>query len=362
MNPQGVWQAWEEEVSRVLAGVGVWQRRALALFSLGVASAQHCGLARVAAVVPGLAAVPSTTRRFERLLANARLDVRAARSAVAATVLEQGRGQPLWLALDETHQGRTETGARLGMLALRLVYRERAIPLAWVCYRPGEAPAPFSTLIAELIAEVAALVPPRTQVVLMTDRGLAWPALVDQCRRVGWSFLLRVQGQTRVRPPDGQTQAIRDLAPRPGTRWRGSGCVFEDAGWRDGNVVAVWHRGHDQPWLLVTDLAPTWTRCAQYRHRMDEEASFRDDKSSGFDWDASRVRAPAHMDRLLLVLQLAACFVLAQGAFVLQHGLRLCLERQDRRTLSVFSLGLRWLDRARSHFVALCPQLRLPFP
>src|SRR5215218_968422 len=362
MNPQGVWQAWEEEVGRVLSMVGVWQRRALALFSLGVAAAQHCGLARAAAVVPGLATVPSTTRRFERLLANGRLDVRAARSAVAAAVLEQGRGQTLWLALDETHQGRTETGARLGMLALRLVYRERAIPLAWVCYRPGEAPASFSTLIDELIAEVAALVPPGTQVVLMTDRGLAWPALVDQGRRVGWSFLLRVQGQTRVRTSDGHTQAIRDLAPRPGLRWQGTGCAFEDAGWRAVNVVAVWRRGTEQPWLLVTDLAPTWTRCDQYRHRMDEEASFRDDKSSGFDWDASRVRDPAHMDRLLLVLQLAACFVLAQGTFVLQHGLRPCLERHDRRTLSVFSLGLRWLDRARSHFVSLFPHLHLAFP
>jgi hypothetical protein len=345
-----------------MSGLGVWQQRTLALFSLGVASAKHCGLARVAAVVPGLAAVPSTTRRFERLLANGRVDVRAARSAVAATVLEQGRGQTLWLALDETHQGRMETGARLGMLALRLVYRERAIPLAWVCYRPGEAPAPFSTLIDDLIAEVATLVPPGTRVVLMTDRGLSWPSLVDRCRRVGWSFLLRVQRQTRMQTPDGRTQAIGDLAPHPGTRWQGHGCVFKDAGWRDVQVVAVWRRDTDQPWLLVTDLSPTWDRTTQYRHRMEEEASFRDDKSSGFDWDHSRVRDPVHMDRLLLVLQLAACFVLAQGTFVLQHGLRPCLERHDRRTLSLFSLGLRWLDRARSHFVALCPHLRLSFP
>jgi hypothetical protein len=362
MNPQGVWQGWIREVSRILPGIGVWQQRALALFSLGIASAKQCGAARVAAVVPGAATVPSTTRRFERLLANERLDVRAARAAVGAAVLEQGRGQTLWLALDETHQGHTETGARLGMLALRLVYRERAIPLAWVCYRPGEAPAPFSTLIDDLIAEVAALVPPGTQVVLMTDRGLSWPALVDQCRRVGWSCLLRVQGQTRVRTPDGHTQAIRDLAPRPGTRWQGTGCAFQDAGWRAVNVVAVWRRGDDEPWLLVTDLAPTWVRCDQYRHRMDEELSFRDDKSAGFDWDHSRVRDPVHMDRLLLVLQLAAGFVLAQGTFVLQHGLRPTLERHDRRSLSLFSLGLRWLDRARSHFVPLSPHLSLPFP
>jgi Transposase DDE domain len=361
MNPLEVWQGWGRELGRIVPGLGMWQRRGLALFSLGVASAKHCGTARVAAVVPGSATVPSTTRRFERLLANERLDVRAVRSAVAAHVLEAARGQTVWLALDETHQGRTETGARLGMLAVRLCYRERAIPLAWVCYRPGEAEAPFPVLIDRLLAEVAALVPPDTRVVLMTDRGLSWPSLLDQCRRRGWSFLCRVQGSTRLRTADGATGPIRERAPRPGTRWQGRGRAFLKAGWRAVNVVAVWRRGDDEPWLLVTDLAPAWLRCAQYRHRMDEELSFRDDKSAGFDWDASRVREPAHMDRLLLVLQLAACFVLAQGVFVLHHGQRRVLERPDRRTLSLFSLGLRWIDRARSHFVTLTPQLHLPF-
>jgi len=279
-----------------------------------------------------------------------------------AGVLGAGRGQTLWLALDETHQGRTETGARFGMLALRLVYRERAIPLAWVCYRSGEAPASFPVLIGRLVDEVAAALPPDARVVLMTDRGLSWPALLDRCHRLGWSFLCRVQRQTRVQVADAHARTIGDLAPRPGTRWRGHGRAFLKAGWRDLGLVAVWRRGDEQPWLLVTDLPPAWVRCTQYRHRMDAEESFRDDKSSGFDWDASRVRDPAHMDRLLLVLQLAALFVLAQGVFVLQHGHRRVLERPDRTTLSLFSLGLRWLDRARSHFVPLYPSLTLPVP
>lgn len=362
MDPLGIWQGWSQEVRRLLPASGVWQQRALAVFSLGMASAKHCGASQVAAVVPGAATVPSTTRRFERFLANERVDVRATRAAVGAAVLEQGRGQTLWLALDETHQGHTATGARLGMLAIRLVYRERAIPLAWTCYRPGKAAAPFPVLIGRLIAEVAALVPPDTQVVLMTDRGLSWPSLIDQCRTVGWSFLCRVQGSTRLTMADGDCGPIRDRAPHPGTRWQGQGHAFLKAGWRAVNVVAVWRQGDDEPWLLVTDLDPTWLRCTQYRHRMDEELSFRDDKSSGFDWDASRVRHPDHMDRLLLILQLAAVFVLAQGVFVLLHGYRHVLERPDRRTLSLFSLGLRWLDRARSHLVPLSSSLVFPFP
>jgi hypothetical protein len=361
MHPLKVWQEWTDEVMRLASCATVWQQEALALFSLGMAAAQDCRMAPVAAVVPGLARVPSTTRRFERLVANEHLDVKSVRAEIGAAVLAQARGQPVWLALDETPQGHAPDGPRLETLALRLVYRERAIPLAWVCYRPGAAPAPLPELVTRLITEVAAWVPPSTRVVLMTDRGLSWPALVDQCRRVGWSFLLRVQRQTRVRTPDGRTQAIGDLAPRPGTRWHGRGCAFKDAGWRDVNVVAVWRRGTADPWLLVTDLAPTWQRCTDYRHRMDEEESFRDDKSSGFDWDHSRVREPAHMERLLLVLQLAVGFVLAQGTFVLTHGLRSLLERTDRRTLSIFSLGLRWFAYAREHFTTITTHLHFPF-
>ena len=92
----------DHEPSRSMAGVGGGDQPGavgggdLAAASAGaVASAKHCGLARAAAVVPGQAVVPSSTRRFERLLASARLDVCAARGAVVAQVLEAGRGQTL---------------------------------------------------------------------------------------------------------------------------------------------------------------------------------------------------------------------------------------------------------------------------
>src|SRR5436309_2005699 len=101
MHPLEVWQGWQAELGRLLTEVSVWQRRALVLFSLGLAVAEDCSLARVAAVVPGLALVPSTTRRFERLLANERLDVRRVRAAIGAAVLSQAQGGTVWLALDE---------------------------------------------------------------------------------------------------------------------------------------------------------------------------------------------------------------------------------------------------------------------
>src|SRR4051812_44822113 len=113
MRPHKVWQDWEAELRGLLEGVGIWQCRALALFSLGVALAKHCGLARAAAVVPGVALVPSITRRFERFLASERLDVVAVRSAVATRVLEAARADDLAGAGRDAPEGALVLGAPL---------------------------------------------------------------------------------------------------------------------------------------------------------------------------------------------------------------------------------------------------------
>jgi hypothetical protein len=367
MSLLGVSHGWEREVQRLVPGLGVWARRSLALLSLGIALAAHCSLSQAATRVSGRAAVPSTERRFRRLVANGRLEVAALRPALSGTLLGYARGTTLWLALDDTTQGTAVrdgrvAGAALKMLAVRLLYRHRAIPLAWVVYRPGQCPAPYVELIGRLFDEVAAGVPAASRVVLLTDRGLAWPDVIRLCQARGWSFLVRVQAQTRARLADGTTLPLAALIPLPGQSWLGAGAVFKKAGWLTAGIVAVWRRAGAERWLLVTDLPPTLRRTAEYRRRMWEEESFRDDKSCGFQWEASRLRDPARMDRLLLALQLAMCFVLAHGTRVLKRGLRPYFERRDRHDLSIFSLGLRYLAHALTHARPLYPRLVFYFP
>jgi hypothetical protein len=362
MSLEQVSHGWEREVGRVLPALRVRARRVVALLSLGIALAAHCSLSRAATAVSGRARVPSTERRFRRFVANERVAVAALRPALVATLLGYARGPLIWLALDDTTQGTTPrgvapAGAALKVLALRLLYRQRAIPLAWVCYRPGQCPAPYIELIGRLIDEVAAGVPPGSRVVLLADRGLAWPEVIRACRARGWSFLCRVQAQTRARFADGTVQPLRDLVAAPGMAWLGTAQVFKKAGWLDAGIVAVWRQDAAERWLLVTDLPPGLRRTAEYRRRMWEEESFRDDKACGFRWEASRIRDPARMDRLLLALQLAMCFVLTHGTRVLKRGLRSSFERRDRRELSVFTLGLRYLLHALTHDRPLYPRL-----
>jgi hypothetical protein len=66
---------------------------------------------------------------------------------------------------------------------------------------------------------------------------------------------------------------------------------------------------------------------------------------------------PRPQDRLLLALQLATCFVLTHGPRVLKRGRRPFFERRDRRELSVFTLGRRYLAPALTHDRPLYPRL-----
>lgn len=334
------------------------QARALAEFSLAVARAGRCSSGAVAAAVGRPAAsVASQRRRFERLLANGRLDLAAAWPAIARGVLDlHAPGRPrVLLVLDETPRGND-----LRAMCVRLVVRRRALPLACRCYALGGAPGPMPELVEGLLDEVDACLPEGADVTLLVDRGLTWPeSVLGRCLRLGWHFVGRVQGQTSVRVEGERRHRRADaLCPRPGDVWAGRARVFREAGWLDLTFACRWDPRADGPWLLVSDLPPHAAgRVADYAKRMWAEESFRDDKSAGWQWQASRVLDARHAWVLLTVMALASVLTVEVGLRVIKRGLRRRIDphvRDDR--LSVFTLGLRWIAHT------LCCALAPPAP
>lgn len=320
------------------------QSKALADFSYAMARAGHCQAARLAALVPTPAQAASAQRRFERFLGNPRLQPQPTQQRLARCLLQHWQGQTILLLLDETPKGND-----LRVLSIRVAYQHRALPLAAVCYRPHALPKPLPQLVRSLLRQVHGCLPADASVVLLADRGLAWPLLVDWCQQQRWHYVLRLQSTTRVRFADGQCCCVGTLASRPGRRWLGAAEVFKKAGWRGANVVATWERGQKQPWLLLTDQPASLRHCRTYSKRMWQEESFRDDKSSGFHWQSSQVNNPCHALRLLLVMALALVLASSQGSAVVKAGLRKRLDPHRRRRLSVVQLGLRWLRYALEH-------------
>jgi hypothetical protein len=162
------------------------QAKALADLSFAMTRAGHCQAGRLACHVPTAAQPASAQRRCERLLDNARLRPRLAQRQLAQALLAYWTGRTVLLLLDETPKAND-----LRVLNIRVGYHHRALPLAAVCYRPHALPQPMPQLVRSLLRQVRGCLPENAAVVLLADRGLAWPLLVDWCHEHGWHYVLR---------------------------------------------------------------------------------------------------------------------------------------------------------------------------
>jgi hypothetical protein len=339
MSASSLLRDWRRQVRQdLLPNLHGRQSKALADLSFAMTVVAHCHSGRLAVAVPGDARPASVQRRLERLLADDRLDPDSAWPQPARAELAGWAGGPIVLILDETPNHND-----LRCLKITLAYRKRALPLCCACYGLGEQPEPMPELIVGLLRQVAACLPKGAEVSLLADRGLAWPRVVDTCGELGWHYVLRLQGQTRVRTADGRECSAADLAPRPGARWFGDVGVFKTSGWRAAQVAACWERDCEGPWLLVTDRPDGPRAFCRYAQRTRTEELFKDEKSSGFHWEESQVTDPAHAARLVLLMALATYLALGLGSRVIQAGLRRFLESSRQRMLSLFRIGLRWV-------------------
>lgn len=352
---------WQRAVKLDLLGaLHGHQAKALGLLSWTMAAAGTCCAGAVASLAPAGGAKPaSVRRRMERLLANGRLDGAAAMLQLTRSVTRHWGGRQLLLILDETPKG-----SDLRCMRLSVAYHKRTVTLLGVCYPPDRPPEPMPRLVRRMLREVAACLPPDAGVTLLADRGLCWPTLIRQCRRLKWHYLLRLQADTRVRLADGAEWPVSRLAPRRGDRWFGAGVrVFKKARWLRADVVAVWEPQAKGPWLLVTDAGASYGRCRGYCKRTWCEQSHRDEKSHGLNWQRSRVDDPAHAQRLVLLMALATLLCVATGATAIKRGLRRrWFEPRLRRLSSVFQLGRRCLEYGLTHEQPLVPIPALPPP
>lgn len=252
-------------------------------------------------------------------------------------VWQQYDAQRPLLLVDET-----KLGDRIGVMVVSLAFEQRAIPLVWRCYRANCAsdyPQQGQVLLVwQLIARVLAVIPISCRPVVQMDRGMAQSeAMLRALKQLGVSYLVRLKGYTRFTGRRGHRQLLRDMV-KPGEYVRCHGKVFKREKQVTVQVVLVWELGQREPWCLATNdpsLSHGW-----YARRMWQEESFRDLKSGGWQWEASRIRHPERMERYILVLALAYAWMLSLGSVVLSSPHPLyghdCLKRY-----SIFRLGLR---------------------
>lgn len=326
-------------------------RERLVTVVLGILAGKNASPAGIARAVHSLGLSEASQESIERRVRRFEND-----EAVAATLcfhplarayLRLGKPQQLTLILDPTSQE-----DRIVMLSVGVWYRGRALPLAWLCWEANTplTGAGFWQRVAQTLAEVARLLPPHISVVWLADRAFGTPQFTDLLAPYGWHFVVRVQGQTHAQAVTGVERSVRSLVSQRGSRHKLRGLVFKKAGWRTLSVVVWWGRSHPEPLCLVSDLPPDYALVALYRRRYAIEATFRDFKTCGFNWERGQVKCLAHVQRLLVAMALAAWLALMVGTQVAAELLTKppSTKRRSRPFLakfSLFTLGLQRLDQ-----------------
>ncbi|MGH2486816.1 MAG: transposase [Ktedonobacterales bacterium] len=319
--------AWEQTVSSHLPHLSKPQATVLALWSYGVVAAQCCGQTSVAAalaVVLGQRQSTLRQRRREWLYAAEDKRGRPRRAVVVESCLAPLLGWVLAWWTPASRQERrlvlavdaTSLGDRFVVLALGVLYRGCAIPVAWSVV-PATQSGAWRPHWERLLAAMQASVPAGWTVLVLADRGLYAPWLFRAIVLLGWhpglrlnsgevgSGLYRVVGRRTWRP-------LAALLPGPGTAWRGRVDCFRDQTIR-GTLLARWEPGYKEGWVLLTDLPANRAEVAWYGLRAWIECGFKDLKRDGWQWQRTRTTDPERAGRCWLVLAVATLWVVGVG-------------------------------------------------
>ncbi len=98
-------------------------------------------------------------------------------------------------------------------------------------------------------------------------------------------------------------------------------------------------------WALISDRPPSLATLDEYALRFDIEENFLDDKSAGFQLEASEVRDADALARLCLVLAVATLYLTSLGTAIVSLQRRHLVDAHWQRGLSYFQIGWRYLAR-----------------
>jgi hypothetical protein len=311
----------------------------LAALISGIVASKSTQLPHIATHVPDGHLPESRIKRFARWVKNAHVTEEVYFLPYATLLLQHLAVQTLVLVIDGSVVGR-------GCVALMLhvVYKGRALPLAWQVRQGAKGHFPEDLHIA-LVQQVHKLVPPGASVVLLGDGEFDGIRLQHTLHEYRWSYVVRTGSHITVMW-DGDHFRCETVAAciKPGTLVELRDVRMTEEAYGPLMLLCCWAKGYKAPLYLVTNMAAAEEACRLYEKRFRIETFFSDQKSRGFHIHKSHLAEPMRLSRLLMAACLAYIWIVYLGALCEQDGWIRIIHRVDRCDLSLFQLGLRLLD------------------
>ena len=342
MPINNLYHTWNERIRQLQPKERKTRLQNLTWLIVGIHQSRSVCLSRIAGKIPGEAKLLSLVQRLSRFLANPRVNVQNWYEPIARNWLEMQAKhlQQVRLIVDGT-----KVGFAHQLLIVSLAYRKRAIPIAWTWVKHTKGHSTPEAQLA-LLGYVRSLLPRGIAVLLVGDCEFGAVEVLKQLDKWHWDYVLRQTGRTHV-CLFGQT-AWHDFGSwvkKPGrSMWLGKGWLTQSKIYPV-NLLVHWKVGEDEPWCLATNLPDRQMTLQAYARRMWIEEMFGDLKGHGFDLELTMLRHAEKLSRLTLAVALLYVWAISTGTKAIRNSQREKVDRKDRRDLSIFQIGLRFIER-----------------
>jgi hypothetical protein len=230
-------------------GWGARHLTTLAALISGIVASKSTQLPKIAATVPNGTKPESRVKRFARWLDNTRILEEVYFFPYAEFLVMHLALETLVLVMDGSVVGR-------GCVALMLhvIYKGRALPLAWRVRQGPKGHFPEELHIA-LVNLIRACLPEGAQVVLLGDGEFDGTTLQETLNEAGWGYVCRT-AQSTVATWDGETFRLDTLGAcsKPGTLIALPEVQMTRDAYGPVRLLCCWAKGYQEPLYLVSNM------------------------------------------------------------------------------------------------------------
>jgi len=309
----------------------------LAMLISGIVGSKRVHLPAIACKVPTQTKVESQVKHFCRWVSNERIDFECYYFPYARQLLANLAHQTLVLVMDGSPVGR-----ECRTLMLSVVYKNRALPLAWLVAEGSRGHFSQDCHLT-LIRQVKEIVPEDADVMFLGDGEFDGIQLQAEIESYNWKYVCRTALDT-ILTQNSRTLTFEELLVCPGERITLPEVAITAKQYGPVTAIAWWDTEYEEPIYLVSNLSSLEDPCDWYGKRFCIETLFSDQKSRGFHLHKSHISDPDRLAQLMIAACLAYIWVVYLGNFAMQQGLNTIIHRTDRCDLSLFQLGLRLLE------------------
>ena len=333
---------WMQRICELRPNQRITQVRNFVWLMIGIYQSHSVTLSKIAIKIPGSAKLVSTTRRLSRFLDNPAINVREWYQPIAEYWLQaqlQCLGE-ICLIVDGT-----KVGYGHQLLMVSLAYRKRAIPIVWTWVKHVRGHSSAHKQLA-LLNYVRTLLPVGAAVFLVGDCEFGSVEVLKWLDHKHWWYVLRQKSDTCLWFDQfGQWKPFSSFIQKAGqSLWLGQGCLTAKEIYLT-NLLVHWQIGEKEPWHLATNLPDRTMALKYYQRRMWCEELHGDLKDHGFDLESTMLHDFLRLSRLTLAVAFLYVWLISVGGRSIHQGLRHLVDRNDRRDLSIFQIGLRFTQR-----------------